>query len=443
MSKDIKELSDSAEKNDGSLRTLKKAIVELQNDNKLLKERIEEQNSLIKEKLKSYINDLQDIKEIKILKEMIVFQRQELSQKEKEIKHLEDNVIDLTEEIKKFVVIENELKDTTLLENAHQSIDNLLSEKTDLENQVANLTNKFINLEKQNEILLSNLEKAKTNQDIIFKLETKIDQLKSKITELEKENTSLREKGGTLNTDEEYTTKLEDKIVEYDEIISNLEEKNKSYLDTLERLKAEHLVDITKFGVNIESAQKIISKLKEENKNLHQKVTSSKDDQLGASGQNISELRRKINNMEKDNRDLNEKNELLKAALLLHVDSETKDAEDFTKGVNAIQIPKAPKKASKITNKVEQVKTQEQIAKISHVPDSTSVKEISSQNEEPSKDKSKNNITSTEGRRLCPQCGNRNLRLIREIEDKTKIISTYPRIYGKKYKCSECGFEWH
>jgi len=133
----------------------------------------------------------------------------------------------------------------------------------------------------------------------------------------------------------------------------------------------------------------------------------------------------------------------LKAALILQVDSETEDAENTTKGLKAIQIPKASKKASEISNKVKQEKTQEQIAKISHVPDSTSVKEISSQSSELSNDKSKSNIQSTESRRLCPQCGNRNLRLIREVEDKAKIISTYPRIYGKKYKCRECGFEWH
>ena len=51
-------------------------------------------------------------------------------------------------------------------------------------------------------------------------------------------------------------------------------------------------------------------------------------------------------------------------------------------------------------------------------------------------------IETTEGRRKCPICGNENLRLIREVEDKTKIISAYPRLYGKKLKCGQCGAEW-
>ena len=49
---------------------------------------------------------------------------------------------------------------------------------------------------------------------------------------------------------------------------------------------------------------------------------------------------------------------------------------------------------------------------------------------------------SVEKRRTCPKCGNQNLRQIREIVDKTKIISVYPRMYGKKYICGECGTEW-
>ena len=45
-------------------------------------------------------------------------------------------------------------------------------------------------------------------------------------------------------------------------------------------------------------------------------------------------------------------------------------------------------------------------------------------------------------RRKCPECGNNNQRLIRETVDKTKLISDYPKIYGKKFKCGECGTEW-
>ncbi len=51
-------------------------------------------------------------------------------------------------------------------------------------------------------------------------------------------------------------------------------------------------------------------------------------------------------------------------------------------------------------------------------------------------------IEKGEGRRKCPQCGNENKALIHESIDKGNIIMDYPRLYGKKYRCGECGLEW-
>ncbi len=45
-------------------------------------------------------------------------------------------------------------------------------------------------------------------------------------------------------------------------------------------------------------------------------------------------------------------------------------------------------------------------------------------------------------RRECPICGNTSKALIYENIDRTHIISAYPRMYGKKYKCGNCGREW-
>ncbi|MFX1393297.1 MAG: hypothetical protein ACFFAH_06945 [Promethearchaeota archaeon] len=46
------------------------------------------------------------------------------------------------------------------------------------------------------------------------------------------------------------------------------------------------------------------------------------------------------------------------------------------------------------------------------------------------------------GRRKCPNCNNKNPALIKEHVDKTNVIFNYPRMYGKKFKCGECGAEW-
>ena len=51
-------------------------------------------------------------------------------------------------------------------------------------------------------------------------------------------------------------------------------------------------------------------------------------------------------------------------------------------------------------------------------------------------------VEKTDGRRKCPKCGNENKMLIHESVDKGNIILDYPRMYGKKYRCGECGQEW-
>lgn len=51
-------------------------------------------------------------------------------------------------------------------------------------------------------------------------------------------------------------------------------------------------------------------------------------------------------------------------------------------------------------------------------------------------------IVEGTSRRECPICGNSSKALIREITDKSHILMDYPRIYGKKFRCGECGREW-
>ncbi len=45
-------------------------------------------------------------------------------------------------------------------------------------------------------------------------------------------------------------------------------------------------------------------------------------------------------------------------------------------------------------------------------------------------------------RRTCPNCGNNNRKLIRELIDRENIIMENPNIYGLKYICGNCGYEW-
>jgi hypothetical protein len=51
-------------------------------------------------------------------------------------------------------------------------------------------------------------------------------------------------------------------------------------------------------------------------------------------------------------------------------------------------------------------------------------------------------VEKLEGRRRCPECGTDDPHMIHESVDKSNIILDYPRVYGKKYKCGQCGVEW-
>lgn len=51
-------------------------------------------------------------------------------------------------------------------------------------------------------------------------------------------------------------------------------------------------------------------------------------------------------------------------------------------------------------------------------------------------------VEKPEGRRKCPKCSNENKMMLHETVDKSNIILDYPRVYGKKYRCGECGQEW-
>ena len=51
-------------------------------------------------------------------------------------------------------------------------------------------------------------------------------------------------------------------------------------------------------------------------------------------------------------------------------------------------------------------------------------------------------IPKPQGRRVCPICGPSNIYKIHEIIDKDEVLCAYPKIYGKKYICDQCGIEW-
>jgi ribosomal protein S27AE len=49
-------------------------------------------------------------------------------------------------------------------------------------------------------------------------------------------------------------------------------------------------------------------------------------------------------------------------------------------------------------------------------------------------------VKNSTSRRKCPSCGDQGS--IHEVTDKSLVLMDYPRIYGKKKYCGNCGYEW-
>jgi len=432
----------------------------------------------------------------------------------------------------------------------------------DLEKEILTLHNKIANLEKQNKILLQNLEKVKSSEEVVENLQNEIVELNIKISDLEEDNTILVERNKKLNIEDLEKSSLQDKIKELEDSIISLENVNKIHRDNIDQIKAEKFTEVNKLENDIEGLNAMILNLEEEKARLPEASETLSDDQpskiieledkindqtayisfleedntelrkkekedqggieIDDLKQNIHRLQKKIANFEKENNDLNEKNQVLKTALLMHIDTETKEINNLgippkseqiqeeleisqTEDISLepreqdVEVPKGlvqdlvNKRNTAIEEDVEDKppsvedqpeittgKVQELINRRNAAMEEGEKEELISAEDEPtlppkppitenipekeqvvlqtalksiSKPKSRETsevsnldsigvIVTPDGKRKCPICNNSSHRLIREVEDKSRVINAYPKMYGKKFKCGQCGAEW-
>ncbi len=115
MSKEVRDFIDLAGKELKYRLELEKTVEQLQNEIISLKKQTTEQKSLIKENDNSSKSKNLDTEDIQILKDMVMTQREELGKKKSKIEALDSKI--------------DELKDNSVLENAHDVIDELMEEK--------------------------------------------------------------------------------------------------------------------------------------------------------------------------------------------------------------------------------------------------------------------------------------------------------------------------
>jgi DNA repair exonuclease SbcCD ATPase subunit len=137
----------------------------------------------------------------------------------------------------------------------------------------------------------------------------------------------------------------------------------------------------------------------------------------------IKKLKQEKSELEEKSQSLDEKNRMLKAALLMTVDTETKD-------VNA---PAATLREDKvIKSKDLTVETQDSSEKVVNIQ------------EGPSSIKAPTGVPDrSERKKKCPKCGAAGA-FVLEITDKEHVIyqDMGTKMYGKKYKCGDCRHEW-
>ena len=318
--------------------------------------------------------------------------------------------------------------------------------------------------------------------------ERQIVNLNKKIVDLEEENKTLLQSIERVKTEREYIASLEEKIAEFSDKISSLKNNSELLHNKIKELKNEPNSTITSLKEKIVSLNKTIYDLEEKNKALKEKYDSSTLEQSTSPNleNNVVRLQKRVAELEAENKNLSEKNQMLKAALLLHVDVESKHITpeaNVMEDERIISIPKGivqqriqarhavmegseyedettPTIMETKTEKIEQPPIEPKISTPSNdeISKANEPTEIHEAIEEPLKtselsptevheiepeQKQENLILeSSIERRKCPKCGNANKMLIREIVDKTKIISPLAGLYGKKFICGQCGAEW-
>lgn len=163
---------------------------------------------------------------------------------------------------------------------------------------------------------------------------------------------------------------------------------------------------------------------------------------------NLVKLQKKIAKIEKENLNYLEEIKTLKEELISkrHPGNVDKKAGETEKEITEVPKGRVHELVMKKHALMERKEISEETSKeISSKPvvNSIAEPEISTKTSDLIKEQRKVTLRTSEGRIKCPECGNQNKRVIRESIDRTYLISVTPRVYGKKFKCGECGSEWH
>ncbi len=233
MSKDLKDLINTVEKESQSQAELEKTIHSLKEEINRLEFTVKEQKILI-ENLKSQMKDEQIEKselprEIDVLKDMVTSQRQELNQKDDEIDKLHEKIDELASTQGIEEVVSFGLDDNQELLNAQNLIVQLTDEIDQYRNQIGPLQTQIEEMQSKQgnvEDLIEDAIENETNEELI---------------NIKRLNFQLMEENGLLRVEiESLKAKLQERIEEIgSEELESANEKIAILSSELESLKAK------------------------------------------------------------------------------------------------------------------------------------------------------------------------------------------------------------
>ncbi|NVM45768.1 MAG: hypothetical protein HWN79_12710 [Candidatus Lokiarchaeota archaeon] len=408
MGKNLKDLIDKAEEEEKSQAQLEKTVESLELKVAKLETKLRESQSSSKFELAKPSAEIIESEEINILKNLINSQNQELTQRNREKEALQNKISDLNAEIVNLKEsINDSIKDQVILKTQN-SLNNLIEDYGRLENTNKTLEEKILEIESENEQLKENATTLKTESSNVEQLEYNIKRLKKQLKDLEEVNKMLENRNLTLKGKELSIHNLEKTLQNLEITNSELKNQNQNLVTKLDAVKAERF-QLTKFEAKATNLEKEIQALKIENEEL-----KKKDAIL---------LANTINTIETHKKESPKMHEILFTREKRSVEKpEIKIEEKFIEE-STFQAPPEPER------ELIPMRDNLTVNKIS-VPEDLSLKNEMQKEE------------SVTRKKTCPNCGNTNKAQIREFDDKSKIIYTYPRIYAKMYRCGQCGTEW-
>ena len=409
MSEKLKDLIEKAEEDEQTRAMMEKTIENLKIEVQSLKSKLDAQKEPFKPPVIKSKEQQEDTEEIGILKELITSLRDEVNQKDQEKEMLSTKVKTLSNELNEMKEKESDTIKQEILLKTQNSLNKLIEDYSKLESNNKLLKQKIAELE---------LEKSKSIEEIDGEI--------SKLGQSERLNheiTSLRSQ------------------------ISSLEQKNQSLLQNIELLETKSSTS-EEFDELFEKLRQNNVQLENENKELSEKLEELKREKLKTLKyeREISDLTSKIAQLEDANKVLRKRDSILLAKTI-----NAMEIPPRTNNITNLQLPKVKplivKPPHKIANELEEPEGMEvkPIAitpkTIQNIPKEPLIPKIEEANVV-AESTIETGDEDTTRKWQCPNCGNTNKAQIRELDDKTRLIYSYPKIYAKKYICGQCGKEW-